>query len=179
MKVIYNRLLPFRGFTAINLFGIVFARRECRPLSEVTLRHEAIHTRQMRETGYVGFYLIYIAEWLFQLWRLRSAGLAYHAISLSTRAENVFGNACGTPATDKNCFLVLAGVPQREKSAFWCLRDFRNEEKLLFDACGNPATRKNCFLALAGVPQRGKSAFWCLRESRKHFQKRFGRCGLS
>lgn len=57
MKVIYNRLLPVRGFTAINLFGIVFARRECRPLSEVTLRHEAIHTRQMRETGYVGFYL--------------------------------------------------------------------------------------------------------------------------
>ena len=86
MKVIYNRLLPLRGFTAINLFGIVFARRECRPLSEVTLRHEAIHTRQMRETGYVGFYLIYIAEWLFQLWRLRSAGLAYHAIRFEREA---------------------------------------------------------------------------------------------
>ena len=86
MTVIYNRLLPVRGFTAINLFGIVFARRECRPLSEVTLRHEAIHTRQMRETGYVGFYLIYIAEWLFQLWRLRSAGLAYHAIRFEREA---------------------------------------------------------------------------------------------
>lgn len=86
MKVIYNRLLPFRGFTAINLFGIVFARRECRPLSEVTLRHEAIHTRQMRETGYVGFYLIYIAEWLYQLWRLRDAQLAYYAIRFEREA---------------------------------------------------------------------------------------------
>ena len=135
MKVIYNRLLPVRGFTAINLFGIVFARRECRPLSEVTLRHEAIHTRQMRETGYVGFYLIYIAEWLYQLLRLRSAGLAYHAISLSTRAENVFGNACGTPATNKNCFLALAGVPQRGKSAFWCLRESRKHFQKHYGRC--------------------------------------------
>ena len=86
MKVIYNRLLPVRGFTAINLFGIVFARRECRPLSETTLRHEAIHTRQMRETGYVGFYLIYVAEWLYQLWRLRDAQLAYFAIRFEREA---------------------------------------------------------------------------------------------
>ena len=86
MTVIYNRLLPVRGFTAINLFGIVFARCECRPLSEVTLRHEAIHTRQMRETGYVGFYLIYLAEWLYQLWRLRSAQLAYYAVRFEREA---------------------------------------------------------------------------------------------
>ena len=103
MKVIYNRLLPVRGFTAINLFGIVFARRECRPLSEVTLRHEAIHTRQMRETGYVGFYLIYIAEWLYQLWRLRDAQLAYHAIRFEySGGQNVFGNACGAPRKQQN-----------------------------------------------------------------------------
>ena len=86
MTVIYNRLLPVRGFTAINLFGIVFARRECSPLSETTLRHEAIHTRQMRETGFVGFYLIYIAEWLYQLWRLRSAQLAYYAVRFEREA---------------------------------------------------------------------------------------------
>ena len=53
MKVIYNGLVPFRGFTAINLLGVVFARREYRPLSEAVLRHEAIHTAQMRETGYL------------------------------------------------------------------------------------------------------------------------------
>jgi len=74
---------------------------------------------------------------------------------------------------------MLAGIPQRTKTTFWCSRDFRNEEKVLFGLCGIPATRKNCFLALAGFPQRGKTAFWCLRESRKHFQKRFDHCGLS
>ena len=28
MKIIYNNVIPFKGFTAINLFGILFARRE-------------------------------------------------------------------------------------------------------------------------------------------------------
>ena len=86
MKVIYNRLLPFRGFTAINLMGIVFARAEYRPLSAAVLRHEAIHTAQMRETGYVGFYLIYIVEWLWELLRLRDTLAAYRAIRFEREA---------------------------------------------------------------------------------------------
>lgn len=27
MKVVYNNFIPFKGYKAINLFGIVFARR--------------------------------------------------------------------------------------------------------------------------------------------------------
>ena len=54
---------------------------------------------------------------------------------------------------------TFAGIPQREKTAFWALRESRNEKKLLFELCGNPATRKNCFLSFAGVPQRGKTTF--------------------
>ena len=49
MKVIYNSLIPFKGFSAINLFGIVFARKEYKELSRRTLNHEAIHTAQMKE----------------------------------------------------------------------------------------------------------------------------------
>ena len=86
MKVTYNRLIPFRGFAAINLFGHVFAREEYRPISDGTLRHEAIHTAQMRETGYVGFYLIYVAEWLYQWARLRSAKQAYYAVRFEREA---------------------------------------------------------------------------------------------
>ena len=86
MKVTYNRLIPFRGFAAINLFGHVFAREEYRPISDRTLRHEAIHTAQMRETGYVGFYLIYVAEWLYQWARLRSAKQAYYAVRFEREA---------------------------------------------------------------------------------------------
>ena len=39
MKVIYNKILPFKGFAAMNLFGIILAREECKPLSRVTLNH--------------------------------------------------------------------------------------------------------------------------------------------
>ena len=67
MKVIYNNIIPFRGFTAINLFGFIFARKECEPLSKQTLNHEAIHTEQMKELLYVGFYLWYVVEWLVKL----------------------------------------------------------------------------------------------------------------
>ena len=55
MKVIYNSLIPFKGFIAINLFGIVFARKEYKELSRRTLNHEAIHTAQMKEMLYVSF----------------------------------------------------------------------------------------------------------------------------
>ncbi len=67
MKVIYNSLIPFKGFSAINLFGVVFARKEYKPLSQKTLTHEAIHTAQMRELWYVGFYVWYMGEWLVRL----------------------------------------------------------------------------------------------------------------
>ena len=67
MKIIYNTLIPFRGFTAINLFGFIFARKECKPLGKRTLNHEAIHTAQMKELLYVGFYLWYVIEWFVKL----------------------------------------------------------------------------------------------------------------
>lgn len=30
MKIIYNDIIPFQGFKAINLFGILFARKEAK-----------------------------------------------------------------------------------------------------------------------------------------------------
>lgn len=48
MKVIYNKFIPFKGFLAINILGVVFARKEYKPLKWQTLNHEAIHTAQMR-----------------------------------------------------------------------------------------------------------------------------------
>lgn len=57
MKIIENSLIPFPGFLAINLFGVIFIRKGG-VLSEVVINHEQIHTAQMKELGYVGFYLI-------------------------------------------------------------------------------------------------------------------------
>lgn len=67
MKIIYNNIIPFPGFAAINLFGVIFARKKYRPLSETTVNHEAIHTEQMKELLYVGFYLCYLVEWIVRL----------------------------------------------------------------------------------------------------------------
>lgn len=85
MKIVYNNIIPFKGFAAINLFGFVFARKECRPLSTSTVNHEAIHTEQMKELLYIGFYLCYVVEWLV---RLFMKGNAYRNISFEKEAYN-------------------------------------------------------------------------------------------
>ncbi len=51
MKIIYNRYIPFKGFLAINLFGVMFVRGTWRDITAQVLNHEKIHTAQMRELG--------------------------------------------------------------------------------------------------------------------------------
>lgn len=43
MKIIYNNIIPFPGFAAINLFGIMFARNGVN-ITNKTINHESIHT---------------------------------------------------------------------------------------------------------------------------------------
>ena len=68
----------------MNLFGIVLAREECKPLGKRTLNHEAIHTAQMKELLYVGFYLWYVIEWLVKLFIYGKQ--AYRKISFEREA---------------------------------------------------------------------------------------------
>lgn len=86
MKVISSRFLPFRGFTAINLFGVVVARRDRLPLSRHTLHHEAIHTHQIKELFYIGFYVWYLVEWLLRLIQYRDFKRAYKNICFEREA---------------------------------------------------------------------------------------------
>ena len=80
MKVIYNRIIPFRGFKCINLFGILFVREGC-VMTRTDFNHESIHTAQMKELLYLPFYLLYVLEWLYRLMQLRDSRKAYCAIS--------------------------------------------------------------------------------------------------
>lgn len=81
---IYNKVIPIKGFTAMNLFGILFVRSEYKgKLSRHVYNHEAIHTAQMKELGYVFFYIIYFVEWLI---RLFMKGNAYRNISFEKEA---------------------------------------------------------------------------------------------
>ena len=82
MKVVYNNLIPFKGYKAINLFGIVFARKGA-VLTGKDLNHEAIHTSQMKEMLYLFFYVWYVVEWIV---RLFGSGNAYRNISFEQEA---------------------------------------------------------------------------------------------
>ena len=65
MKIIYNRLIPWKGYIGINLCGIIFARSEYKNrLPSVFYNHEYIHTLQMKRDGYVRFYYRYLREFV-------------------------------------------------------------------------------------------------------------------
>lgn len=84
MKIIYNRIIPFgKGFYAINLFGVLFAKGPCQ---EYMLNHESIHTAQIKELGYIFFYILYVSEWLVRILQYRSYRNAYFNISFEREA---------------------------------------------------------------------------------------------
>ena len=65
MKIIYNNLIPFPGYSAMMLCGIIFARKKYKPLPAYVVNHEKIHRAQAREAGgYLRFYLMYLGQWI-------------------------------------------------------------------------------------------------------------------
>ena len=95
MKIIRNNIIPFKGFAAINLFGVLFVRKNAK-LSARTANHECIHTAQMKETLYIFFYVWYVLEWAT---RLFMKGNAYRNISFEREAYGNQGN--GTYLRDR------------------------------------------------------------------------------
>lgn len=90
MKIIRNNIIPFKGFVAINLFGIVFVRKdyEFRSIADYQrmLVHEGIHTKQMQELLFVPFYVWYLLEWLVRLVMYRDRHKAYRNIGFEREA---------------------------------------------------------------------------------------------
>lgn len=89
MKIVYNSIIPFKGYLAINLFGIFFVRNEYRnKVKPVDVNHESIHTAQMKELLYIPFYIVYLLEWLFRLLFTKDAfsHYAYRHISFEREA---------------------------------------------------------------------------------------------
>ncbi len=70
-------------FIAINILGVVFA---VRPLSEVELNHERIHTAQQRELFYLPFFIWYVVEWLVLWVRYKDRMKAYRHIRFEEEA---------------------------------------------------------------------------------------------
>lgn len=93
MKIIRNSIIPFKGFAAINLFGVVFVRKEMQTYFDYDpsaydrmINHETTHTKQMQELLYLPFYVWYLLEWLVRLVMYREARKAYRNISFEREA---------------------------------------------------------------------------------------------
>ena len=83
-KVIVNKLIPFSNYTTINLFGVLFTKNKI--LNKYSINHEAIHTAQMKEMGYVFFYIWYIIEYLLIRVFHKKQGDAYRDVSFEEEA---------------------------------------------------------------------------------------------
>jgi len=81
--IIRNNLIPFKGFAAINICGVIFVRNGV-VVSNRLLNHERIHTRQMLEMLVVVFYLWYLVEWAVKLFRY--GRMSYYHISFEREA---------------------------------------------------------------------------------------------
>lgn len=93
-KIIYNKLIPFKGYIAINLFGIIFARKEYEAQIEYNyfrkatlLNHELIHTAQYKELLYVFYLPLYLLNYIINLFVYFSFKKAYKNICFEREAK--------------------------------------------------------------------------------------------
>ena len=102
MKIIRNKHIPFQGFKAMNLFGILFVRGNA-IINERTIEHESVHSKQLLEVALIFspllflslwyilllpcmFYIWYVVEFLIRLIFTRDWDKAYKAISFEREA---------------------------------------------------------------------------------------------
>lgn len=110
MKVVFNKLIPFKGFLAITLWPFIFVRSELKAkFGDVDENHEDIHGCQQVEVMAtvaaivlvaflfgasvwwftsvpVSFYTLYILEWLIRLVVHGNQKEAYRNISFEQEA---------------------------------------------------------------------------------------------
>lgn len=85
MKIKHSKYIPFKGFQAIVIFGVLYVRKDT-VLSERSINHERIHFAQGKEMTWVGFYLWYFFEWIIRLFQYGFSHKAYRNISFEREA---------------------------------------------------------------------------------------------
>ena len=84
MKIKESKIIPFGGYLAVNLFGVLFVKKgNLGKVKPNVINHESIHTVQMREMLYLPFYLWYGIEWFIRLFQ---HGDEYRSISFEREA---------------------------------------------------------------------------------------------
>lgn len=64
-KIKYSRFIPFKGFVAMALFGVIWIRKEYKHfmIDNITINHESIHLAQQKELGNFWFIILYLIEY--------------------------------------------------------------------------------------------------------------------
>ena len=107
-KLIYNKIIPFKGFVAMNLFGLIFVREEKRKQIEsnpnikaVLLNHELVHTTQYKELLFVFFLLLYLLNYVINIFVYRfNLKKAYRNICFEREA---YSNQCNNDYLKQRC----------------------------------------------------------------------------
>lgn len=78
-KVIYNDIIPFKGFRAITILPFIFARKAAKWLKDYEENHECIHLRQQLEVLIAAFILIFAMVHVFNIswWWLLASPLVF------------------------------------------------------------------------------------------------------
>ena len=75
--------------------SIPFEKREdnshywyCNTQVDITFNHEKIHLEQQKELWFIGFWILYLLFWIFNIFKYRSFGTAYMQIPFEQEAYN-------------------------------------------------------------------------------------------
>jgi len=82
-----NKYIPFKGFKAMAIWPIIFVRKD-KAITDIDLNHERIHFRQQIELLLIGFYVVYLLEFLLKWYLLKDKKQAYKNISFEKEAYN-------------------------------------------------------------------------------------------
>lgn len=82
MKIVYNYIIPFKGYLAMCVFPFIFVRKDVRNLTVNDINHEKIHGMQQIETHILALILAVLlaAVGLFSWWWVLVSPLVYFAL---------------------------------------------------------------------------------------------------
>lgn len=120
LPLIYNNFIPFNGYSAMMLFGVLFSRKN--QVSNSTKCHETIHFIQMRECGVFAFYAIYLLEYI--------GWIVYFVVNKKSRKNNsIFQSAYYSISFEQEAYqleMLFSLRSEPAEIAFEIVREQRN-----------------------------------------------------
>ncbi|RRQ45424.1 hypothetical protein [Chryseobacterium sp. SC28] len=86
MIIVCQRLLKNTKISGIAVFPFILLRKKSDKANKILINHEKIHLRQQLELLIIPFYIWYLSEYYFKLWRYKNPYLAYRNLSFEREA---------------------------------------------------------------------------------------------